>query len=145
MSRGSMTFNFQYWCGFLNVPGIQSLSLWKSFWICSVYPQEMLVCSKKVKYSWDSVTFNFQNDVTPPVYAGQSLLNAKRLLGILVCMYKKGWVAWTGLVILNNEKPFWFRGVCDIWFSVLMWLCFCIWDSVSCIVKVFACKRLGSA
>ena len=60
--------------------------------------------------------------MTPPVCAGQSLLHTKRVLGILVYMHEKGLVAWKGLNIFNNQITFWFRGVCDMWFSVLMWL-----------------------
>ena len=61
--------------------------------------------------------FNFQNDVVPLVYAGQSFLNAKRVLWIVIYMYQKGWVAWKGLVILNNEITFWFRG--GLWYLII--------------------------
>ena len=64
MYRRSVTFDLWYWCDPVPLLGIQSLALWKSFWVCSVYPEEALVCLEKVNYSH----FIFWNDVTSPLY-----------------------------------------------------------------------------
>ena len=48
------------------------------------------------------ICFNFSVEVTSPVCVGPDVLHGKRVLGIWVCMYKKGWVDWKGLTIFNN-------------------------------------------
>ena len=49
-------------------------------------------------------------EVTSPVCAGPDLLHGKRVLGVWVCMYKKGWVDWKGLTIFNNQISFLSKG-----------------------------------
>ena len=44
--------------------------------------------------------------VTLPVYARPDLLHCKRVLGVWVCMYKKGQVDWKWLTSFNDQINF---------------------------------------
>ena len=57
--------------------------------------------------------FNLCMVVTLPVYVGPGILHSKRVFGVWVCMYKKGWVNLKWLTIFYNQISFLSNGTVD--------------------------------